>query len=297
MKKLELRSSANKDLLAQFSTHLQTLNYSKETVYTANNGVKEYLHHAEQNEIDFIEAPKLILYFDYLKKRPNHRRDGGLSMAYLHKHLDALKRFYQFLLLTKEVNAPVFPTLPKYKSYPKVLSVKEVEQLFKTCNDHLLGKRNRAVLALYYGLGLRRKEGVQLKVEDLNFDKEEAFISQSKTHRQRIVPMSDHVKEILEDYVFNVREKLVPQDKSTSSVLVTETGKPMPVGTVTYILQKLVKESKIKTHASAHTLRHSIATHLLESGMRLEDIALFLGHRSLDSTQIYTHINNDNHEF
>lgn len=296
MKPIDLQNSANKQLLAQFSTHLQTLNYSNGTVCSASSGVKEYLHYQEKNDVDFFENPQLANYFDYLQKRPNYRRDGGLSLAYLHKNLDAIKRFYHFLFLTRNVVIPAFPLLEKAKNQPKSLSVKQVEQLFKTCGNTLLGKRDKAILALYYGLGLRRKEGVQLKIEDLNFDKEEVFISQSKTHSQRIVPMSEHVKQILEDYVFNVREKLVPSDKNTASVLVTETGKAMSVGTVSYVVGKLVEKSKIKTLASSHTLRHSIATHLLQSGMSLEDIALFLGHKSLDSTQIYTHLNHENHE-
>ncbi|NRA12056.1 MAG: tyrosine-type recombinase/integrase [Crocinitomicaceae bacterium] len=290
MKKLHLRQSANKNLLAQFQKNLQQINYSKDTVYNANSSVKEYLFYLELNQINLFDTKDLNPYFEYLKTRSNQRTDGGLSMAYLHKHLAFLKLFYVFLERKKSIREPIFPKLVKSKSQPKMLSVQEVEQLFKSCDQTLLGKRNKAVLAIYYGLGLRRKEGVQLKIEDINFSKEEVFIAQSKTHRQRIVPMSDHVKTILEDYIFNVREKLVPKDKSTSSVLVTERGKALAAESVSYVIRKLIKDAKIKKQASAHTLRHSIATHLLQSGMKLESIALFLGHRSLDSTQIYTHL-------
>jgi integrase/recombinase XerD len=180
--------------------------------------------------------------------------------------------------------------LPKVKTSPKALSVMQIKQLFNSCDESLLGKRNKALLAVYYGLGLRRKEGVQLNIDELDFSKEEILVAKSKTGRQRIVPMSEHVKTILDDYIFNVREKLVPKDKSTTTVLVTQRGKPLSAETASYILRKLIKESKIKSSASLHTLRHSIATHLLQSGMKLESIALFLGHKSLDSTQIYTHL-------
>ena len=98
---------------------------------------------------------------------------------------------------------------------------------------------------------------------------------------------------ILEDYLFNVREKLIDKSKSEYSVLVTEKGSRLSPESVTYILQKMLTDAKIKTKASPHTLRHSIATHLLQSGMKLESIALFLGHKSLDSTQIYTHLKNE----
>ncbi len=290
MKKLELRSRANKNLLAQFSRHLHLLNYSKQTVYNANNGVKEYLFYAENNGVNIEQTTTLIPYFDYLQKRSNQKTDGGLSLASLHKHRSILKLLYDFLLRTKDIQTPDFPVLQRPKSSATFLSLAEIEKLFDTCDGSLLGRRNKAVLALYYGLGLRRKEGIDLKVEELDFSKEEVLILKSKTGYQRKVPMSDHVKGILEDYIFNVREKLVPSEKSTSALLVTKNGKALSSPSVAYILKKILKESNIKTPASLHTLRHSIATHLLQSGMKLESIALFLGHRSLDSTQIYTHL-------
>lgn len=294
MKKLELRSGAYKNLLAQFKRELQTLNYSKDTVLGSGNTVKEYLYYLESEQIKLSENTDLNPFFDYLKSRQNKTRGAGLSIAYLHKYRSFLKLFYEYLQRTKGVSQPKYPKLPKPKSQPKVLSVEEIKQLFKVCDETLLGKRNSTVLAVYYGLGLRRKEGVQLKVEDLDFGKEEVLIAKSKTGEQRIVPMSDRVKSIIEDYIFNVREKLVPEDKSTSALLVTDRGKPLSVESVSYIVRKLIKDSKIKKQASPHTLRHSIATHLLQSGMKLESIALFLGHKSLDSTQIYTHLNTTN---
>ncbi len=290
MKKLELRTSAYKAILAQFSRNLQQINYAKDTVYNATNSVKEYLCYAELYQLDIATTRELNTYFDYLQQRTNQKLDGSLSIAYLHKHRSMLKLFYQFLARTQNVQLPVFPVLEKPKSSPKVLSVQQVKALFKACDESLLGIRNKAVLAVYYGLGLRRKEGVQLMIEDLDFDREEVLITQSKTNRQRIVPMSEHVKAILEEYMFNVREKLVPENKTTAAVLVTDKGKPLSSESVSYIIRTLIAKAKITTPASTHTLRHSIATHLLESGMKLENIALFLGHKSLDSTQIYTHI-------
>lgn len=294
MKNLDLRDSANREHLALFQKHLEILGYSKETVSTSLNNCKELLSYLEKDRRSIAQTSNLLPYFEYLQTRSNQKFQGGLSVATLHKQRTSIKLFYEFLASTQGIACPQLPTLQKTKSTPCVLSVKEVEQLFKACGNSFLGKRNKAVLALYYGLGLRRKEGVQLKVEDLNFDKDEVLITQSKTHRQRVVPMSDHVKQIIEDYVFNVREKLIPQDRSTDALLVTERGTPLSVQTVYYIVKSLGTEAKIKTSFGVHTLRHSIATHLLQAGMSLENIALFLGHTSLDSTQIYTHLQTRN---
>lgn len=290
MKKLDLNHIKNKESLQAFKRHLQHVNYSQTTIYNAENYVKEYLVYVQEKDLDLKMIKDLKGYFDYLSKRVNHKFEGALSMASLHKHRAMLKLFYDFLERVKEIPSPVFPTLPKPKSRPQILTIQEVKQLFDSCDNTLLGKRNKTVLVLYYGLGLRRKEGVDLKLTDVDFSKEEILVANSKTAKQRIVPMSEHVKEILEDYVFNVREKLVPSGMNSGSVLVTEKGRPMSVNTVAYILSKQLKQTKIKKKVSLHTLRHSIATHFLNSGMSLENIALFLGHKSLDSTQIYTHL-------
>jgi integrase/recombinase XerD len=297
MKKLDLRSSAYKTLLAQFSRHLQTLNYSKDTVYIAPNSVREYLCYLDENELKLLKTTSkdMAVYFEYLAHRSNDRREGGLSINTLHKHRGALKQFYGFLSLTEQyVYAIQFPDLPKAKSFPKVLTLKEVQSLFKGCDDSLKGKRDKAILALYYGCGLRRKEGVMLNCEDIDLSRNEIFIRQSKTRRQRHVPMNDGVQKLIEDYLYNSREILLPQHVNESAFLISNRGKRMYPKTVDYVLKQLKEKTEntaIKEKfTGAHTLRHSIATHLLSAGMKLEDIALFLGHRSLDSTQIYTHL-------
>ena len=299
MKKLELRNSAYQTLLAQFEKHLQTLNYSKDTVYNAPNNVKEYLHYITKQGVELVQttSKEVASYFEYLKTRSNQRRGGGLSAAYLQKQRCSLKQFYSFLSLTKQHNYAIsFPDLPKPKSEPKVLTLQEVQKLFKLCDTSLQGKRDKAILALYYGCGLRRKEGVELGVEDIDLSRGEIFVRKSKTRTQRHVPMSDATQAILEDYLFNSRELLLPQHASESAFLISNRGKRMHGCSVDYILGQLKDRTENQTLKEKlkglHTLRHSIATHLLQAGMKLEDIAMFLGHRSLDSTQIYTHLIN-----
>jgi len=295
MKKLDLRNSANKELLAEFERHLQTLNYSKDTVYNAANGVKEYLHFLESKGKNLQEVTtEVIAFFDYLKTRPNERRGAGLSASYLQKQRSLLKLFYEFLQKSRGVTVPTFPDLPKPKRAPKYLSRKEVEQLFKTCDTSLQGKRDKALLAIYYGCGLRRKEGAQLNVEDIDLSRGEIFVRQSKTRRQRYVPISPQTQKLIEDYLFNARELMLPDHVSEGAFLISNRGKRMQEVSVDYALKQIKERTEnqaIKEKLTGlHTLRHSIATHLLQAGMKLEDIAMFLGHRSLDSTQVYTHL-------
>lgn len=295
--KKEMQNRAYQNLLALFERHLQTINYSKETVYSSTNATKDYLLYLETEVIKLqkTDTATIKLYFDYLQTRSNKKTQGlGLSMAYIQKIKGSLILFYEFLSLTQEekYKVPVFPVIKIQRNMPSVLTKEEIQKLFQVCDESLLGKRNKTLLAMYYGLGLRRKEGTNINVEDIDLDKGSVFISKSKPYKQRNVPLNKSIQTIVEDYLFNVREKLIDKEQAESAFLVTERGKRLSPESVTYILQKLLKDAKIKTRASPHTLRHSIATHLLQSGMKLESIALFLGHKSMDSTQLYTHLIN-----
>lgn len=303
MKKKELQNGMYRNLIAEFKAHLQALNYSEGIVYSSTRAIKEYLLHIENKQIKLIDASTKEVkdFFDVLEKRTNLNTGLGLSLGYLKKIKSCLELFYKFLHLTQtNTNYPV-PSFPEIKGstyIPKVLTKEEVQSLFSSCDHSLIGKRNKAMLALYYGCGLRRQEATNLNIEDLDLNKNTVFIAKSKTHRQRIVFMSENIQKILEDYMFNTREKIIPSDKSENALLVSERGQRLSIHTANYIMQNLVRESSSKSikekKPSLHTLRHSIATHLLQAGMKLENISLFLGHRSLDSTQIYTHLANEN---
>jgi integrase/recombinase XerD len=294
MKKKEIYAGAYKEIFAQFEMNLKTVNYSKGTIYSSIHNVRDYLDYLQEQalKLENTTSKEVKEYFKYLEKRTNKNTGLGLSMSYLQKIRASLVLFYDFLKVSQTIHFEqiVFPEIKKGIYIPTVLSKEGVQTLFNTCDESLLGKRNKALLAIYYGCGLRRQEGTDLNIEDIDLNKGQIFIAKSKTRRQRNVPINKSMLDIVEDYLFNVREKLIDQEDSQNAFLVTEKGNRLAKETVVYILKSLLKEAKITTKASPHTLRHSIATHLLQSGMKLENISLFLGHRSLDSTQIYTHL-------
>ena len=294
MKKKEIYAGAYKEIFAQFEMNLKTVNYSKGTIYSSIHNVRDYLDYLQEQalKLENTTSKEVKEYFKYLEKRTNKNTGLGLSMSYLQKIRSSLVLFYDFLKVSQTIHFEqiVFPEIKKGIYIPTVLSKEGVQTLFNTCDESLLGKRNKALLAIYYGCGLRRQEGTDLNIEDIDLNKGQIFIAKSKTRRQRNVPINKSMLDIVEDYLFNVREKLIDKEDSQNAFLVTEKGNRLAKETVVYILKSLLKEAKITTKASPHTLRHSIATHLLQSGMKLENISLFLGHRSLDSTQIYTHL-------
>ncbi len=283
--------------LKNFRGWLGTLNYSKSTVYNSPNYVKELLHYLEQNECfnySHLSTELIESYFDYLQSRAKENQDGALSFGSLKKHQNAIVNYVIFLKKTGEIVPSFsFPFLENQSKQITVLTTEEVRLLFDNCTNDLMGKRTKAMLCLYYNCGLRKLEGINLNVEDIDLVKELIFIRKSKTHRQRYVPMSKGAKVIIEDYLFSARELILPSNSNENAFLITNIGTRFSVSLAPYFLKQLllkIGNPKLTEKTTLHVLRHSIATHLLKNGMSLENIALFLGHRSLDSTQIYTHI-------
>lgn len=297
MKKYSLKTPLFLLDLKNFRGWLTTLNYSKSTIYNSPNYVKEFLHYLEQKEsFDYSKISTEFIrdYFDYLQTRVKEKQDGALSFNSLKKHQNALENYTKFL---RKRGTPVpsfsFPYLEHQSKQITVLSIEEVQQLFDACSNYLIGKRTKAMLCLYYNCGLRKLEGINLNVEDIDLVKRLIFIRKSKTHRQRYVPISKGAKEIIEDYLYTTRELILPSNSNENAFLITNIGTRFSVSLAPYFLKQLlikIDNPKLREKTTLHVLRHSIATHLLKNGMSLENIALFLGHTSLDSTQIYTHI-------
>ena len=143
----------------------------------------------------------------------------------------------------------------------------------------------KLIFALFYGCGLRRSEGWNLKIQDIDFNKKTIFVRQGKGSKDRIVPMSEGVYKEVQDYVYNFRHRL---KLNHNRLFISKDGNLL---LRLKHLKKICGDENIKAkRITLHTLRHSIATHLLQNGMTIENIALFLGHSDLDTTQIYTHL-------
>ena len=144
------------------------------------------------------------------------------------------------------------------------------------------------MISIYYGCGLRRNEGLNLDVSDILFDKNLVYVRKGKNYKERYVPMTEGVKEELQNYVEYARPTLMKAP--VQALFLTVKGNRIGSNAMAERLQMLKEKAEINKEAGLHALRHSIATHLLQSGMELDKIKRFLGHSSLESTQIYTHL-------
>jgi len=295
MKSLVIHKPEHKRLENAFKEWLELMGYAETSVYGMQHLIREFLHWMEQENksLESLIRTDINTYFFHLSKRKKLRRQGAISIGYLHKHLQAVKRFSEYLLKTEQESFEVDIILAEPKRKPTIiLSKKEIRSLYTICNDAPLGLRDRAMLGIYYGCGLRRNEGVNLDVSDYLKERSLLYVRKGKNYKERYVPLTKSVKQEIENYLYYGRSFQI-KDPLEGAFFLSKAGNRIHGQTLQLRLKVLLEKAEIGKESSLHTLRHSIATHLLQSGMKLNYIANFLGHKSLESTQIYTHIINE----
>jgi integrase/recombinase XerD len=284
----------------EYAVWLTTLGFSSGLVYDykfRTSDFLEWLQSKNVNQIHLINQKHITQYFEYLQSRPNKRRKGALSTSHLNHNFMAIDKLLEYLHQMGMSQAPI-PT--NYRIKPdkdrrikniQPLTQEEIKKLQTNISNAFSDmpfikkeakqEQLKLIFALYYGCGLRRNEGYKLTANDIDFDKKQIFIKQGKNYKDRIIPMNTGVYKALEHYMYNFRNL---QKVKHKRLFLSTTG------TLNNSLQDLQKLTDIDKKITLHILRHSIATHLLQAGMSIESIALFLGHSSLESTQIYTHL-------
>ena len=302
MKHLKLQSEHYRTLVKSYGQWLDILGYAESTVYNLPNHLQEFFHYLEQKgigNINHITARTTREYYDHLKERGNERRNGALSKSYLNKHQQALKKFKEYLQhhnhkgIHLHLKSERQPTEEKLN----ILTQEEIKEMFTACNyshdDKHFRLRDKAILAVVYSCGLRRNEAVHLDVKDVLFDKERLYVRKGKNYKERFVPINDYNLRVLENYIFDARPEF-HNYKQSEALLLSRLGNRMDGMSIANRLKAIVLATENKNiekkQITLHTLRHSIATHLLQRQVPLESIKNFLGHSSLESTQIYTHL-------
>ena len=288
-----------------FRQWLDILGYSPSAIYCLPRHVHELFYYLEQNSITHIKqltVQHIREHYQRLKSRENHMYGGGLSNAYLNKHLQALYKFADYLRQSGKILLPVLGIDWEADDTAAitVLTPEEIKLLYKATVGYNVGTelepfnaRDRAMLTIYYGCGLRRNEGYHLNLSDINFDRRIVRVRKGKNYKERLVPFNKANAAYLQEYVYDWRTVIV-RDSKDDAFFISQRGtrmNTMSMGIRLRILQQRTDDITLQEkNVRLHVLRHSIATHLLQNGMALEKIARFLGHSSLESTQIYTHL-------
>jgi len=289
----------------EYTVWLNTLGFSKGVVRTYTYGIKyffEWLQVQGISHIKQVNQKHIELYFDYLQTRPNKNKKGQLLRAStLNDYFFAVDKLLEFLHQMGMSQVPT-PT-GKRMAIDKQEMINNIQPLTQTeirelqanikntysnlpfINQEQNHEQLKLIFALYYGCGLRRSEGYNLTFDDIDFDRKTIFVKQGKNYKDRIIPMSEGIYKALEHYIYNFRHlQKVPHKR----LFLSSKDK---LNKALQNLQKTTQNEAIQNkRLTLHILRHSIATHLLQNGMSIEQIGRFLGHSSLDSTQIYTHI-------
>lgn len=275
-------------LVKNFAVHLERLGYSKGMQLTLPACVREFLYKQEEqqhHDLSQLTSADIITHHEYLQHRPNLRRPGSLSERMIIHHLYALRLFFNWLqeLHLTEVHpmSALQFNKPVSKAY-EIVSREEVTELYQVCQT----LKERAILHLFYGCGLRRSEGVKLNLKDVQFRSRILYVREGKGGKSRAVPMTEKISEELKAYCYQERNA-----KPSEPALITNSLGTRVQGNQYNTLVKEISSRVLSDKViTPHSLRHSIATHLLESGLSVEYVRDFLGHTYLTSTERYTRV-------
>jgi site-specific recombinase XerD len=318
MKSLQLHSSHYQYLEKAYKEYLQILGYAAPTVNSWPVHVRELLHYLEKQNVEKIttvQSKTIDEFISYIKRRKNLKYKGGLSSSHINKIINAVNVFAKFLNSTGKYILDITPKREFSNTEERtILTIDEVKQLYEATflphrqNPVAIGQRDRAIIAVFYGCGLRRSEGMNLNITDIDLQQKLLFVRKGKGNKQRYVPIAVKHAEDMRSYLEEGREWFLhdhysnyhqsrygkpyqkKQDADEAAFFVSMYGNRFT--DMQGRLKYLQKKAGLNKTVTLHGLRHSIATHLLQSGMDIEEIAKFLGHSSLASTQIYTHIVN-----
>jgi integrase/recombinase XerD len=309
MKKFIVEGRSYQRLLREYQMELERLGYSKNSCSKYPRSVKEFLKQMEAqgiNSVSKVRRSDITEHEQYLRQRPNYRYGGALSDATVAEHLFGVRLFFDYLERTRQIaENPMSALQFKQPKTPEraILTQQEIKELYAAAQT----LRERAMLSLFYGCGLRRKEAVALSVSDIHFTEGLLYVREGKFGKRRVIPLPERIKQDFKNYYYYEREpplvpsSLVPPsggDRGASSggdrgaFMLNSKGRRLQAQGYNKMLRRLLKKAfgeTAKASISLHSLRHSIATHLLERGVKMEYVRDFLGHSSLNVTQIYTH--------
>lgn len=209
------------------------------------------------------------------------------------RRIAGLRSFFDYLIFEsyRKTNPTDLIETPKLgRKLPDVLSLKEIDLLMDTIDlGHPQGHRNRAILETLYASGLRVSELTQLSLSNLFF-KEEMIRVTGKGNKQRLVPLGTHSQKYLDMYITQVRSQQKIDPNSQDIVFLNRNGKALTRQMIFTMIKRLVNQTGIQKQIGPHSFRHSFATHLLENGADLRTIQVLMGHESITTTEVYTHL-------
>lgn len=275
-------------------------NYLKLEKSLSQNSVAAYINDINKL-VDFLETtqkrvtPERVK-LQHLKSFVEWLNERGVSPRTQARTISGIKSFYKYLLIEGKISSDPTALLesPKIgRKLPDILSMEEIDTLIDAIDlEKPEGQRNKAMLETLYSCGLRVSELVNLKLTNLFFD--QGFIKiEGKADKERLVPVSNRAIEEINKYMNGYRKKLKIHKESENILFLNRRGKKLSRVMIFTIIKNLSQKINLNKKISPHTFRHSFATHLINGGADLRAVQEMLGHESILTTEIYTHIDRD----
>ncbi|MBP3634968.1 MAG: tyrosine recombinase [Bacilli bacterium] len=265
-------------------------NYSDYTIINYKKDIDEYLLFLDNIKLKYNEMDysKCILYLNYLNVNKN-------AKSTISRKLSSLRTLYKYLVLNNKVSSNPFLLISspkKEKKIPKFINYNNIEEIFSIPKlDTKEGIRERLILEILYGCGIRVSELVNIKIKDIDFDNKTILIF-GKGSKERIVSFGEYAKDIIKLYIEEAREKFL-LGLYSEYLIVGKREEKLTTRRIEQIIDDIIKRTSIKLNITPHMFRHTFATHLLDNGCDLLAVQELLGHASLSSTEIYTHVSNE----
>lgn len=235
-----------------------------------------------------IKTSDITSYLEYLY-------NNKLSPRSIKRHLTSIKNFHKYLVRMNKLETDVseFVDSPKIrKKLPNVLDTSDIDKIMTIKLNNSFDYRNKAMLELIYGAGLRVSELISLTLYSVDLENCVIRIT-GKGRKERIVPIGEYIIDSLKNYL-EIRNSLIKKGKKETDVLfLNNHGEPITRQGFNLILKKILKEKGIKGKITPHTLRHSFATHMIDNGSDIRIVQELLGHSNIETTKIYTHISRE----
>ena len=265
-------------------------NYSDMTTLNYKKDLEEYsiFLKSKNYKYDNMDYKKCIDYLLFLDEKK-------LKKTSISRRLSSLRTFYKFLVLNNYVNTNPFSLISspkKEKRIPSFINYEGIEEIFNIPNIKTIdGQREKVILEVLYGAGIRVSELVNIKIKDIDFDNKTILIF-GKGSKERIVSFGEPAKEAIKLYINDSRKQYLDGKDSEYLIVGNNTSK-LTTRRIEQIIDKLITKTSIKMNITPHMFRHTFATHLLDNGCNLIAVQELLGHESLSSTEIYTHVSNE----
>ena len=275
------------DSILNFRRELQGLGYSKNAVDNYPKYAQNLLNYSKENP-QKITDNHIKNYYNYLQTKISKRSKKPLSESHIYSQLLAIKLYFEYLERTRTIKQNPYNLKIKQptKKERLVFTQEEIKIVYQNCNNLL----ETIVLHLCYGCGLRRTEVILLDVKDINFEQKLLFIRKGKGKKRRVIPLTEAIVKDLKTYNNYIE---IYRTEKVQNFLINTQSTAITGNTIYATFKRILKRAKNLDHTKycLHSLRHSIATHLLENEMSIEMVRDFLGHSQLVTTQIYTRIN------